>query len=33
VPADDMEAVMNDLDAIGDSVAARIRKARSSAKG
>jgi len=33
VPAADMEAVMNDLDSIGDSVAARIRKARTRAKG
>jgi excisionase family DNA binding protein len=32
VPAADMEAVMNDLDAIGDAVTARIKSARSNAK-
>ena len=33
VPAADLEAVMNDLDEIGDSVAASIGKARRNAEG
>ena len=32
VPAADMEAVMNDLDAIGDTVTGRMKSARSNAK-